>query len=59
MQAGAREAADGVVLETGAVQAQAPQARVRRQQRSQQVVRQGHLLQSPKGKKKQAMREAR
>ena len=48
MQAGAREAADGVVVETGAVQAQAPQARVGRQQRAQQVMRQGHLLESPK-----------
>ena len=49
MQAGAREAGDGGVLEASAVEAQAPQARVRRQQRAQQLVRQGHLLQqSPK-----------
>ena len=49
VQAGAREAGDGGVLEASAVEAQAPQARVRRQQRAQQLVRQGHLLQqSPK-----------
>lgn len=56
MQAGAREAADGVVLETSAVQAQAPQARVRRQQRAQQVMRQRHLLESnhPKQRKRGA-----
>jgi hypothetical protein len=48
VQAGTREAADGRVLQARAVQPQAPQALVRRQQRAQHVVRQGHLLQSPK-----------
>lgn len=49
VQAGAREAGDGSVLEASAVEAQAPQARVRRQQRAQQFVRKSHLLQqSPK-----------
>lgn len=43
MQAGAREAGDGSVLEASAVEAQAPQARVRRQQRAQQFVRKSHL----------------
>lgn len=46
MQAGAGEAADGGVLEPRAVEAEAPQARVRRQQRPEQVVRKRHLLQS-------------
>lgn len=45
MQAGAREAGDGSVLEASTVEAQAPQARVRRQQRAQKFVRKSHLLQ--------------
>jgi hypothetical protein len=48
VQAGTREAADGRVLQARAIQPQTPQALVRRQQRAQHVVRQGHLLESPK-----------
>jgi hypothetical protein len=48
VQAGTREAADGRVLQARAVQPQTPQALVRRQQRAQHVVRQGHVLQSAK-----------
>lgn len=43
MQAGAGEAADGGVLQPGAVEAEAPQARVARHQRAEQVVRERHL----------------
>lgn len=44
VQAGAGEAADGGVLQPGAVEAEAPQARVARHQRAEQVVRERHLL---------------
>lgn len=54
VKAGAREASNCSVLQARAVEAQTPQALVRRQQRAQQVVRQGHLLQLPK----QSQREA-
>ena len=45
VEAGAGEAVDGGVLEPLAVEPEAPQARVRRHQRAEQVVRQRHLLQ--------------
>lgn len=43
-----RKATDGSVIQARAVQPKTPQALVRWQKRAQQVVRQGHLLQSPK-----------
>lgn len=46
MEVGAGKAVDGGVLEPSAVEADAPQARVQRHQRAEQLVRQRHLLQS-------------
>lgn len=47
VQAGAGEAVDGGVVEPRGVQPEAPQGRVARQQRAEQVVRQHHLLVQP------------
>lgn len=43
MEVGAGKAVDGGVLEPSAVEADAPQARVQRHQRAEQLVRQRHL----------------